>query len=175
MAGRRGGSCGVADAALLEPRVRSGNGRSWAARRGPRAPRRPTVSQRRSRRGQQQRGGGAPRAQHARRRKRVVVSRGQLVEIGGSFRIPDVMTKSQSLLREVGTTNRTRVADFEAAIGPNTGVLLSVHPSNYRVVGFTEEAELSELVRPRTPALPARRRGSRQRLPVRPEHHRHRR
>ena len=78
--------------------------------------------------------------------KEVVVSRGQLVEIGGSFRIPDVMTKSQSLLREVGTTNRTRVADFEAAIGPNTGVLLSVHPSNYRVVGFTEEAELSELV-----------------------------
>ena len=78
--------------------------------------------------------------------KEVVVSRGQLVEIGGSFRIPDVMTKSQSLLREVGTTNRTRIGDFEAAIGPNTGVLLSVHPSNYRVVGFTEEAGLGELV-----------------------------
>ncbi len=78
--------------------------------------------------------------------KEVVVSRGQLVEIGGSFRIPDVMAKSQSVLREVGTTNRTRVADFEAAIGPNTGVLLSVHPSNYRVVGFTEEAGLAELV-----------------------------
>lgn len=78
--------------------------------------------------------------------KEVVVSRGQLVEIGGSFRIPEVMKKSQSILREVGTTNRTRAADFEAAIGPDTGVLLSVHPSNYRVVGFTEEASLAELV-----------------------------
>ena len=78
--------------------------------------------------------------------KEVVVSRGQLVEIGGSFRIPEVMEKSQSILREVGTTNRTRVADFEAAIGPLTGALLSVHPSNYRVVGFTEEAELADLV-----------------------------
>jgi L-seryl-tRNA(Ser) seleniumtransferase len=78
--------------------------------------------------------------------KEVVVSRGQLVEIGGSFRIPDVMKKSQSLLREVGTTNRTRLGDFEAAIGPDTGALLSVHPSNYRVVGFTEETSLSELV-----------------------------
>ena len=78
--------------------------------------------------------------------REVVVSRGQLVEIGGSFRIPDVMAKSQSILREVGTTNRTRVADFKAAIGDNTGILLSVHPSNYRVVGFTEEAGLAELV-----------------------------
>lgn len=77
--------------------------------------------------------------------KEVIVSRGQLVEIGGSFRIPEVMQKSQSLLREVGSTNRTRLDDFEAAIGPDTGVLLSVHPSNYRVVGFTEETPLREL------------------------------
>jgi len=77
--------------------------------------------------------------------KEVVVSRGQLVEIGGSFRIPEVMEKSQSILREVGTTNRTRLADFAAAIGDKTGALLSVHPSNYRVVGFTEEAGLAEL------------------------------
>jgi len=77
--------------------------------------------------------------------KEVVVSRGQLVEIGGSFRIPEVMEKSQSILREVGTTNRTRLSDFAAAIGDRTGVLLSVHPSNYRVVGFTEEAGLAEL------------------------------
>jgi L-seryl-tRNA(Ser) seleniumtransferase len=78
--------------------------------------------------------------------KEVVVSRGQLVEIGGSFRIPEVMAKSQSILREVGTTNRTRLADFEVAIGPHTGALLSVHPSNYRVVGFTEEVDLADLV-----------------------------
>jgi L-seryl-tRNA(Ser) seleniumtransferase len=78
--------------------------------------------------------------------KEVVVSRGQLVEIGGSFRIPEVMAKSQSILREVGTTNRTRLADFDAAIGPHTGALLSVHPSNYRVVGFTEEVDLADLV-----------------------------
>ena len=78
--------------------------------------------------------------------KEVIVSRGQLVEIGGSFRIPDVMTKAQTVLREVGTTNRTRLADFEAAIGSDTAALMSVHPSNYRVVGFTEEADLAGLV-----------------------------
>ena len=78
--------------------------------------------------------------------KEAIVSRGELIEIGGEFRIPDVMTKSQSILREVGTTNRTRLSDYEKAIGPNTGVILKVHTSNYRIVGFTEEADLLPLV-----------------------------
>ena len=78
--------------------------------------------------------------------KEAVVSRGELIEIGGEFRIPDVMTKSNSILREVGTTNRTRLSDYEKAIGPETGVILKVHTSNYRIVGFTEEAELIQLV-----------------------------
>jgi len=78
--------------------------------------------------------------------KEAIVSRGELIEIGGEFRIPDVMTKSNSILREVGTTNRTRLADYEKAVGPNTGVILKVHTSNYRIVGFTEEADLTELV-----------------------------
>lgn len=78
--------------------------------------------------------------------REVVVSRGQLVEIGGSFRIPDVMRKSGALLREVGTTNKTRARDYREAVGPGTALLLRVHTSNFRVVGFTESVDLGELV-----------------------------
>ncbi|MDW7760725.1 MAG: L-seryl-tRNA(Sec) selenium transferase [Acidobacteriota bacterium] len=78
--------------------------------------------------------------------REVVVSRGQLVEIGGSFRMPDVMTASGAVLREVGTTNRTKLSDYEQAIGERTGALLRVHHSNYRIIGFTGEPGIGELV-----------------------------
>jgi len=75
----------------------------------------------------------------------VLVSRGELVEIGGSFRMPDVVRKGGGRLVEVGTTNRTRRADFEAALTAQSGLILKVHPSNFRIVGFTEEPRLEEL------------------------------
>ncbi len=80
------------------------------------------------------------------RGREVVVSRGQLVEIGGSFRLPEVMEVSGARLREVGTTNKTRLSDYQRAIGPRTAALLRVHTSNFRIVGFTQEVPLDELV-----------------------------
>ncbi len=77
----------------------------------------------------------------------VIVSRGELVEIGGSFRIPDVMSKSNAVLREVGTTNRTRIGDYEKAITEKTRLLLRVHRSNFEITGFTEQPHIEEIVR----------------------------
>ncbi|HDQ41022.1 MAG TPA: L-seryl-tRNA(Sec) selenium transferase [Desulfonatronum sp.] len=78
--------------------------------------------------------------------REVVVSRGQLVEIGGSFRIPEVMAKSGAVLREVGATNRVHIHDYERAIGPDTAGLLKVHTSNFRIIGFHKEVSLPEMV-----------------------------
>jgi len=80
------------------------------------------------------------------RGREVIVSRGQLVEIGGSFRVPDVMGKSGAKMVEVGTTNKTHIWDYEEKIGPDTALLLKVHQSNFQIVGFTEDVETSELM-----------------------------
>jgi L-seryl-tRNA(Ser) seleniumtransferase len=80
------------------------------------------------------------------RGREVLVSRGELVEIGGGFRVPDVMTQSGARLREVGTTNRTRVSDYALAISERTGAILRVHPSNFRMEGFTQRPTIAELV-----------------------------
>lgn len=88
--------------------------------------------------------------------REVIVSRGQLVEIGGSFRVPEVMARSGAILREVGATNRTHLRDYEGAIGPDTAALMKVHSSNFRMVGFTKEVPVAELA-----AL-----GQRHKLPV---------
>jgi L-seryl-tRNA(Ser) seleniumtransferase len=78
--------------------------------------------------------------------KEVIVSRGELVEIGGSFRMPDVMTSSGAILHEVGTTNKTHLYDYEKAINENTSLILKIHKSNYRIIGFTDEVSIEELV-----------------------------
>ncbi|MBN1545385.1 MAG: L-seryl-tRNA(Sec) selenium transferase, partial [Syntrophaceae bacterium] len=80
------------------------------------------------------------------RNREAIVSRGELVEIGGEFRIPEIMERSGAVLREVGTTNRTRAVDYERAISESTALIMKVHTSNFRIIGFTEEASLAVLV-----------------------------
>ena len=95
--------------------------------------------------------------------REVIVSRGELVEIGGGFRIPDVMAQSGAILREVGTTNKTRGTDVAAAISEKTALILRVHPSNFRIEGFTERPALADLVTLGQKIQHPRRRRSRQR------------
>jgi L-seryl-tRNA(Ser) seleniumtransferase len=85
--------------------------------------------------------------------KELIVSRGQLVEIGGAFRIPEIVKQAGARLVEVGTTNRTRAADFRAALGPDTGTILRVHPSNFRSVGFVEEVDIETLCELSVPVI----------------------
>lgn len=81
------------------------------------------------------------------RDREVIISRGQLIEIGGSYRLPDIFELSGAILKEVGTTNRTRIEDYERAIGPDTAAILCVHPSNYRVIGFAETPPIEPLAK----------------------------
>jgi L-seryl-tRNA(Ser) seleniumtransferase len=78
--------------------------------------------------------------------KEVIVSRSELVEIGGSFRVPDIMSASNAILREVGTTNKTHLFDYKRAINKNTGLILKVHQSNYLITGFTDDVDIDELI-----------------------------
>ncbi|MGY1456373.1 L-seryl-tRNA(Sec) selenium transferase [Streptomyces sp. SS8] len=86
--------------------------------------------------------------------KEIVVSRGEMVEIGDGFRLPDLLVSTGARLREVGTTNRTSAEDYAAAIGPDTGFVLKVHPSNFRITGFTRSASVAELARICPPGVP---------------------
>ena len=90
------------------------------------------------------------------RGREVIVSRGEMVEIGDGFRLPDLLASTGARLREVGTTNRTTAADYAAAIGPDTGFILKVHPSNFRILGFTSEATIAELARLKPAEMTAR-------------------